>query len=89
MKEYTAERAILMIILGAEKNLLEVLQKGECYKHDSTRSKLYIIYGNSVAVLTKHRTGRLLITDYDNLSDKEVERRKAMGKYHIRGKTKK
>ena len=70
---------------GAEKNLLEVLQKGECYKHDTSRSKLFLIHGDAVAVLTKHRTGRLLITDYANLSPKEIERMKVNGKYHVKG----
>ena len=70
---------------GAEKNLLEVLQKGECYKHDTSRYRLFLIHGDAVAVLTKHRTGRLLITDYANLSPKEIERMKVNGKYHVKG----
>ena len=69
----------------AKDSLVETLQKGEAYKHDRSRSKLYLIHGNSVAVLTKHRTGRLLITDYGELSDKEVERRKVGGRYHAKG----
>ena len=69
----------------AKDTLVETLQKGEAYKHDRSRSKLYLIHGNSVAVLTKHRTGRLLITDYGELSDKEVERRKVGGRYHAKG----
>lgn len=70
---------------GAEKNLLEVLQKGECYKHDTSRYRLFLIHGDAVAVLTKHRTGHLLITDYANLSPKEIERMKVNGKYHVKG----
>ena len=70
---------------GAEKNLVNVLQNGECYKHDTSRSKLFLIHGNAVAVLTKYRTGRLLITDYANLSQKEIERMKVNGKYHAKG----
>ena len=70
---------------GAEKNLVNVLQNGECYKHDTSRSKLFLIHGNAVAVLTKYRTGRLLITDYANLSPKEIERMKVNGKYHAKG----
>lgn len=69
----------------AKDTLVDTLQKGEAYKHDRSRSKLYLIHGNSVAVLTKHRTGRLLITDYGELSDKEVERRKVGGRYHTKG----
>ncbi len=69
----------------AKDTLVDTLQEGEAYKHDRSRSKLYLIHGNSVAVLTKHRTGRLLITDYGELSDKEVERRKVGGRYHTKG----
>ena len=70
---------------GAEKNLLEVLQKGECYKHDIIKSKLYLIQGNSVAVLTKHRTGRLLITDYEEVPDQQIAHYKSAGRYHAKG----
>lgn len=69
----------------AKDTLVDTLQEGEAYKHDRSRSKLYLIHGNSIAVLTKHRTGRLLITDYGELSDKEVERRKVGGRYHTKG----
>lgn len=70
---------------GAEKNLVDVLQKGECYKHDTSRSKLYLIQGNSVAVLTKHRTGRLLITDYEEVPDQQIAHYKSAGRYHAKG----
>ena len=70
---------------SAEKNLVDVLQKGECYKHDTSRSKLFLIHGDAVVVLTKHRTGRLLITDYANLKPREIERMKVNGKYHTKG----
>lgn len=39
----------------------------------------------AVAVLTKHRTGRLLITDYNELTDKEIERFKSAGRYRAKG----
>ena len=70
---------------GAEKNLVDVLQKGECYKHDIIKSKLYLIQGNSVAVLTKHRTGRLLITDYEEVPDQQIAHYKSAGRYHAKG----
>ena len=69
----------------AKESLVDTLQKGEAYKHEATRSKLYLVYGDSVAVLTKHRTGRLLITDYGELKEKEIERIKSGGKYHAKG----
>lgn len=69
----------------AKDTLVDTLQKGEAYKHEATRSKLYLVYGDSVAVLTKHRTGRLLITDYGELKEKEIERIKSGGKYHAKG----
>ena len=69
----------------AKDTLIDTLQKGEAYKHDLSCSKLYLIHKNSVAVLTKHRTGRLLITDYGELKEKEIERFKAGGRYHVKG----
>ena len=44
--------------------LVDTLQKGEAYKHPQSASKLMLIHGNTVAVLTKRRDDRLLITDY-------------------------
>ncbi len=69
----------------AKDTLVETLQKGEAYKHDRSRSKLYLIHGNSVAVLTKHRTGRLLITDYVDAPDQQIASYKKGGRYHVRG----
>ena len=43
---------------GAEEHLVDVLQKGECYKHQESERKLYLSYGSSLVVLTKHRTQR-------------------------------
>ena len=70
---------------GAEEKLPEVLLKGECYKHNVYPSKLYLIYGDAVAVLAKHRTGRLLITDYEEVPAETIKQYKAKGKYHAKG----
>lgn len=67
-------------------SLAETLQQGECYKHHLSEKKLYLIHGNHVAVVSKHRTGRLLITDYEDVTEKELETYKARGRYHVKGK---
>jgi len=74
---------------SAKDSILDTLQKGEAYKHGTSRSKLYLILGNTVAVLTKLRTGRLLVTDYGELTEREIGRFKAEGKYHARGENQK
>ena len=69
----------------AKESLLQTLLKGEAYKHDTMRSKLYLIHDNSVAVLTKFRTGRLLITDYGEVRPEKLGQIKSKGCYHAKG----
>lgn len=66
-------------------SLADTLQYGECYKHDKDKNKLYLTYNDTMAILTKHRTGRLLITDFEQVSEKEKREKLSKGKYHIRG----
>ena len=70
---------------GAEKNLVGVLQNGIAYKHPEEERKVILIQGRKAVVLSKKRTGRLLITDFENLSDKQLADYTAKGKYHVKG----
>ena len=70
---------------GAENSLADVLQYGEAFKHPTERSKVILIKGNQAAVLSKKRDGRLLITDYANISEKQRIDYTSKGKYHAKG----
>jgi hypothetical protein len=70
---------------GAEKTIVETLQKGEAYKHPESQNKVIIIHGTSAAVLSKFRDGRLLITDYEEISPRQRDMYTSRGKYHVRG----
>ena len=69
----------------AKESLVDTLQKGEAYKHPQSASKLMLIHGNTVAVLTKRRDGRLLITDYVDVPDQQIASYKKGGRYHAKG----
>ena len=65
--------------------MVDILQHGTAYKHDKERRKVYLIKGRDAIVLSKKRDGRLLITDYENISDGQLERYTSKGKYHAKG----
>lgn len=69
----------------AKESLVDTLQKGEAYKHPVERRKLCIIDGNNVAVVSKLRDGRLLITDYAEARDEKLAELKSKGRYHAKG----
>lgn len=69
----------------ARESLLQTLLKGEAYKHQESNNKLYLVYNDTLAVLTKFRTGRLLITDFIKVSEDELARKTVRGKYHVKG----
>ena len=77
----------------------ETLQHGEMYRNwepkenRANERKVTLIRGNNVAILSKFRNGRILITDYEVVkgNDKEsVEEKiailKKAGPYHVRGR---
>ncbi len=66
-------------------SLVDTLASGECYKHHESNNKLYRVKDNYLAVLTKHRTGRLLITDFYEETPERMASRLARGKYHAKG----
>lgn len=70
---------------GAEGSLVDVLQHGEAFKHPTERGKVILIKGSEAAVLSKRRDGRLLITDYANISEKQRNDYTSGGRYHARG----
>ena len=69
----------------AKESLVDTLQHGEAYKHPQSASKLMLVHGNTVAVLTKRRDGRLLITDYVDVPDQQIASYKKGGRYHAKG----
>ncbi len=69
----------------AKDTLVDTLQKGEAYKHPQSASKLMLVHGNTVDVLTKRRDGRLLITDYVDVPDQQIASYKKGGRYHAKG----
>lgn len=87
---------------GAERSIAETLQHGEMFRNwDSKRQapcerKITVIHGNNVAILSKSRGGRILITDYDVIQKhkdgpsvkEQLESLKRLGPYHVRGKNK-
>lgn len=70
---------------GAVDGVVDVLQHGEAYKHDKERRKVCIIKDRTAVVLSKNRDGRLLITSFEKLSDKQVSDYTSRGKYHAKG----
>ena len=70
---------------GAEKHLVDVLQNGEAFKHPDSDRKILLVKGRTVAVLSKHRTGRLLITDYQDATESQIAAYTSRGKYHVKG----
>ena len=69
----------------AKDSLVDTLLAGDCYKHHERDSKLYIVKGENMVVLSKHRTGRLLITDFIEDDPERLKARLARGKYHVKG----
>ena len=69
----------------AKDSLVDTLLTGDCYKHHERDSKLYIVKGENMVVLSKHRTGRLLITDFIEDDPDRLKARLARGKYHVKG----
>ena len=69
----------------AKDTLVDTLLTGDCYKHHERDSKLYIVKGENMVVLSKHRTGRLLITDFIEDDPERLKARLARGKYHVKG----
>jgi hypothetical protein len=70
---------------GAIDGVVDILQTGTAYKHDESRRKVYIIKGRTAVVLSKDRENRLLITDFENLSDTQLRDYTSKGKYHVKG----
>ena len=70
---------------GAINGVVDILQTGTAYKHDESRRKVYIIKGRTAVVLSKDRENRLLITDFENLSDTQLRDYTSKGKYHVKG----
>lgn len=79
---------------GAEKYLAETLQHGEMFRNldnatgQPNERKITIIHGNNVAILSKHRDGRLLITNFFEDKPEAIEALKVLGPYHVRGENK-
>ena len=69
----------------AKDTLVDTLQKGEAYKHPRERRKVVLVDGNNVAILSKQRDGRLLITSFDELRDAQLADMKSGGRYHAKG----
>ena len=69
----------------AKDTLVDTLLTGDCYKHHERDSKLYIVKGENMVVLSKHRTGRLLITDFIEDAPERLKARLVRGKYHVKG----
>lgn len=70
---------------GAIDGVVDILQTGTAYKHDESRRKIYLIKGRTAVVLSKNRENRLLITDFENLSDTQLREYTSKGKYHVKG----
>ena len=70
---------------GAIDGVVDILQTGTAYKHDKSRRKVYLIKGRTAVVLSKNRENRLLITDFENLSDTQLREYTSRGKYHAKG----
>lgn len=79
---------------GAEKDLAETIQHGEMFRNFDNATKrpnerkLTLIRGNNVVILSKHRDGRLLITEFFADDPAKIEALKVLGPYHVRGENK-
>ena len=79
---------------GAEDYIAGTLQHGEMFRNFDNATgkpnerKITMIHGNNVAILSKHRDGRLLITDFFEDSPEKIEALKVLGPYHVRGENK-
>ena len=79
---------------GAEKHIAETLQYGEMFRNldnatgQPNERKITIIHGNNVAIVSKHRYGRLLITNFFEDKPEKIEALKVLGPYHVRGENK-
>ena len=70
---------------GAIDGAVDVILNGTAYKHDESRRKIYLIKDRTAIVLSKNREGRLLITDFEKISDKQLADYTSKGKYHAKG----
>lgn len=70
---------------GAIDGAVDVILNGTAYKHDESRRKIYLIKDRTAIVLSKNRDGRLLITDFEKISDRQFADYTSKGKYHARG----
>ena len=70
---------------GAIDGVVDILQNGTAYKHDESKRKIYLIKDRTAVVLSKSRDNRLLITGFENLSDKQMKEYTSKGVYHAKG----
>ena len=70
---------------GAIDGAVDVILGGTAYKHNESRRKVFIIKDRTAIVLTKDRDGRLLLTDFEKISDKQLADYTSKGKYHAKG----
>ena len=70
---------------GAIDGAVDVILGGTVYKHNESRRKVFIIKDRTAIVLSKDRDGRLLITDFEKISDKQLADYTSKGKYHAKG----
>lgn len=70
---------------GAIDGAVDVILGGTAYKHNESRRKVFIIKDRTAIVLSKDRDGRLLITDFEKISDKQLADYTSKGKYHAKG----
>ena len=69
----------------AKDTLIDTLQKGEVYKHPRENRKIILVDKNNVAVLSKLRNVRLLITSFEELRGAQLADMKSGGRYHAKG----
>jgi hypothetical protein len=70
---------------GAIDGAVDVILSGTTYKHNESRRKVFIIKDRTAIVLSKDRGGRLLITDFEKITDKQLADYTSRGKYHAKG----
>lgn len=79
---------------GAEKHIAETIQYGEMFRNRDNATglanerKITIIHGNNVVIVSKHRDGRLLITEFFEDKPEKIAALKVEGPYHVRGENK-
>ena len=79
---------------GAEKHIAETLQYGEMFRNLDNATglpnerKITIIHGNSVAIVSKHHDGRMLITNFFEDKPDRIAAMKTLGPYHAKGENK-